>query len=127
MVEADGLTGRGRHPAWVRRRDRRGASLVDRVHSSTGHEESDDRDWHGRGLTPDRLDELMSLLQGADSVELKLTVPDADQRSAVRALEMDPLEAELRQVFFFDTPDLALNQHGVIVRARRTPRATTAS
>ena len=63
----------------------------------------------------------MTLLQGADSVELKLTVPDGDQRSAVRALEMDPLEAEVRQVFFFDTPDLTLNQHGVIVRARRTP------
>ena len=73
-------------------------------------------------LAPDQLDELMDLLEGADSVELKLTVPDGHQRSAVRALEMDPLEAELRQVFFFDTPDLALNQHGVIVRARRTPK-----
>ena len=73
-------------------------------------------------LAPDQLDQLMALLQGADSVELKLTVPDGHQRSAVRALEMDPLEAELRQVFFFDTPDLALNQHGVIVRARRTPK-----
>jgi hypothetical protein len=71
-------------------------------------------------LAPGQLDELMTLLEGADSVELKLTVPDADQRSAVRALEMDPLEAELRQIFFFDTPDLALNQQGVIVRARRT-------
>ena len=74
------------------------------------------------GLAPDQLDELRTLLQGADSVELKLTVPDADHRSAVRALEMDPLDAELRQVFFFDTPDLVLNQHGVIVRARRTTR-----
>ena len=55
-------------------------------------------------------------------VELKLTVPDGDQRSAIRALKMDPLEAEVRQVFFFDTPDLLLNQHGVIVRARRTPK-----
>ncbi len=73
-------------------------------------------------LTPDQLDELNKLLQGSDSVELKLTVPDRDQRSAVRALEMDPLEAELRQVFFFDTPDLAINQRGVILRARRTPR-----
>ena len=73
------------------------------------------------GLTPERFEELMTLLQGADSVELKLTVPDGDQRSAVQALQMDPLEAEVRQVFFFDTPDLTLNQHGVIVRARRTP------
>jgi hypothetical protein len=73
------------------------------------------------GLTPERFEELMTLLQGADSVELKLTVPDGDQRTAVQALQMDPLEAEVRQVFFFDTPDLTLNQHGVIVRARRTP------
>ena len=32
---------------------------------------------------------------------------------------MDPLEAQIRQVFFFDTPDLALDQPGVVVRARR--------
>ena len=73
-------------------------------------------------LAPDQLEELKTLLLGADCVELKLTVPDGDQRSAIRALKMDPLEAEVRQVFFFDTPDLLLNQHGVIVRARRTPK-----
>ena len=32
---------------------------------------------------------------------------------------MDPLEAQIRQVFFFDTPDLALDKPGVVVRARR--------
>ena len=32
---------------------------------------------------------------------------------------MDPLDAQIRQVFFFDTPDLALNQTGVVARARR--------
>jgi hypothetical protein len=32
---------------------------------------------------------------------------------------MDPLNAELRQVVFFDTPDLTLSQAGVVVRARR--------
>ena len=32
---------------------------------------------------------------------------------------MDPLDAQIRQVFFFDTPDLALNEQGVVVRARR--------
>lgn len=35
------------------------------------------------------------------------------------ALGLDPLEAQIRQVFFFDTPDLALNKHGVVVRGRR--------
>lgn len=63
---------------------------------------------------------LLDLLDQADSVELKLTVPDGDQRSAVVALEMDPLDAEIRQVYFLDTPDLLLDRNGVIARARRT-------
>jgi hypothetical protein len=32
---------------------------------------------------------------------------------------MDPLEAQIRQVFFFDTPDLELDRQGVVMRARR--------
>jgi hypothetical protein len=68
------------------------------------------------------LEEMFGLIKGADSVELKLTVPDADHRSTVSALGMDPLEAEIRQVFFFDTPDLLLDKHGVVVRARRVQR-----
>ncbi len=70
-------------------------------------------------ISDEELPRLLSLLEGADTVELKLTVPDGSQRSAVVALGMDPLDANLRQVFFFDTPDLVLNRHGVIVRARR--------
>jgi hypothetical protein len=62
---------------------------------------------------------MLTLLKGADSAELKLTVPDTTVRSTVTALGMDPLEGQIRQVYFFDTPDLALNQHGVVVRARR--------
>jgi hypothetical protein len=62
---------------------------------------------------------LIDTLKGADSVELKLTVPEPHQRSTVAALELDPLEAQIRQVFFFDTPDLALQEQGVVVRARR--------
>ena len=70
-------------------------------------------------LTDDDLGELLELIRGADSVELKLTVPESTQRSAIDSLGMDPLAAQIRQVFFFDTPDLALNQAGVVVRARR--------
>lgn len=70
-------------------------------------------------LSEDQLAELLGLVKGADSVELKLTVPDVDHRSAVAALGMDPLDAQIRQVYFFDTPELALNQQGVVVRARR--------
>jgi hypothetical protein len=71
-------------------------------------------------LSDEQLRELVGLIHGADSVELKLTVPDEDQRSAVMALGMDPLDAYLRQVYFFDTPDLTLYENGVVVRARRS-------
>jgi hypothetical protein len=71
-------------------------------------------------LSDAQLEELLELIKGADSIELKLTVGESDQRSAVAALEMDPLEARIRTVFFFDTPDLDLYEAGVVVRARRT-------
>jgi hypothetical protein len=70
-------------------------------------------------LSGDQLSELLRLMHGADSVELKLTVPESDQRSAVASLELDPLESQIRQVVFFDTPDLTLNGRGLVVRARR--------
>ena len=74
-------------------------------------------------LSTEQLAEVLRLLKGADSVELKLSVPDADRRSAVAALDMDPLDAEIRQVVFFDTPDLILSQNGVVIRARRIQRS----
>jgi hypothetical protein len=70
-------------------------------------------------LINDQLLELRELVKGADSIELKLTVPERNYRSASAALGLDPLEAQIRQVFFFDTPDLTLNQAGVVARARR--------
>jgi hypothetical protein len=73
-------------------------------------------------LSDEDLQQLLALLKGADSAELKLTVPDSARRQTVAALGMDPLDAQIRQVYFFDTPDLALNRHGVVVRARRVQR-----
>jgi hypothetical protein len=73
-------------------------------------------------LSDEQLHDLLALVDSADSVELKLTVPEADQHSAVDALGMDPLNAQLRQVFFFDTPDLALFRKGVVARARRVQK-----
>lgn len=70
-------------------------------------------------LLPEELLRLLELARQSDSVELKLTVPPAAYRTAARALALDPLEAQIRQVYFFDTPDLALNRAGVVVRARR--------
>jgi len=73
----------------------------------------------GARLTPDQLAALIEILPASDSVELKLTIPEENQRSTIAALDVDPLEAQIRQVFFFDTPDLALDRAGVVVRARR--------
>jgi hypothetical protein len=73
------------------------------------------------GLSDDGLAELVGLLEGADSVELKLTVPHSDRRAG-QIIGVDPLEAQIRQVYFFDTPDLTLNKLGVVVRARRVQR-----
>jgi hypothetical protein len=70
-------------------------------------------------LSTEQLGEVLTLIKGSDGVELKLTVPDANRRSAVAALGMDPLDAQLRQIYFFDTTDLALDKRGVVVRVRR--------
>ena len=70
-------------------------------------------------LSDAQLAEMMELLRGSDTVELKLTVPASQQRAAIAALGLDALDAQIRQVIFFDTPDLALDKAGVVVRARR--------
>jgi hypothetical protein len=62
------------------------------------------------------------LIKGADSVELKLTVPVSDRSRGAAALGVDPLDGQIRQVYFFDTPNLALNKRGLVVRARRVQR-----
>jgi hypothetical protein len=71
-------------------------------------------------LSDEQLSEMLELIRGADSVELKLTIPEEARFSTLTALGIDPLDAQLRQVFFFDTPDLALDAAGVVTRARRT-------
>ena len=70
--------------------------------------------------TDEQLIDLLALIRGADSVELKLTVPEL--RTTVAALGIDPLDAQIRQVYFFDTPDLRLDKQGVVLRARRVQR-----
>lgn len=70
-------------------------------------------------LSDAQVGEVLALTRDADSVELKMTVPDSHRRAAAAALGVDPLDAQIRQVYFFDTPDLELNEVGVVVRARR--------
>jgi hypothetical protein len=73
---------------------------------------------------PERLSDsdvarVLELLRDADTVELKASVAAPAQRAAIAGLGIDPVEARPRQVFFFDTPDLALDRAGVVVRVRR--------
>jgi hypothetical protein len=70
-------------------------------------------------LTSEQTMEMFRLVKGATSVELKLSVPISSGRATVKSIGLDPVEAQPRQAFFFDTPDLALNKVGVVVRARR--------
>ena len=72
-----------------------------------------------RALTSEQLQEIFGLIKGSDDVELKLTVPEGHRNATLKALGIDPLDARIRQVYFFDTPDLRLDAAGVVVRARR--------
>jgi hypothetical protein len=73
-------------------------------------------------LSDNDVAEVLALIKDSDSVELKLTVPESEHSSTVQALGIDPLDAQIRQVFFFDTPDLTLYERGVVVRARRVQK-----
>jgi hypothetical protein len=70
-------------------------------------------------LTDEELVELLQIMRGVDSVELKLTLPTPQPKGVLQSLGIDPVEAQPRQVYFFDTPTLSLNEAGVVVRARR--------
>jgi len=78
-----------------------------------------DRPALAKALSAEELSAIFKLIKGATSVELKLSVPLPDQRATIKSIGLDPVEAQPRQALFFDTPDLALNRAGVVVRARR--------
>src|SRR5688572_33475260 len=73
-------------------------------------------------LNADQLLDMLEKSLSVDSVELKLMVPDGE-RMALANLGVDPLQARIRQVYFFDTPSLDLFESGVIMRARRSQNA----
>jgi hypothetical protein len=72
-----------------------------------------------RSLSSEDTKKLLHLVRNAKTIELKLSVPVAGHRAAVESIGLDPVEAEPRQVYFFDTPEQTLNRAGLIVRARR--------
>ena len=61
-----------------------------------------------------------ALIKGADGVERQGERAAVQPRARLGTpLGVDPIDGQIRQVYFFDTPDLALNRSGVVVRARR--------
>ena len=70
-------------------------------------------------LSPKDIATVLKLLKNTGSVELKLTIPAEGHRAAASRIGLDAVEAQPRQAYFFDTPDLALNRAGIILRARR--------
>lgn len=75
-------------------------------------------------LSPEQVAEVLEIIKNANSVELKLSVPLASHQATIKAIGLDPVEAQPRQAFFFDTPDLALNRAGLVIRVRRTQGGT---
>jgi hypothetical protein len=73
-------------------------------------------------FSDEQLQQLVGQVKEVDTIELKLTVPEPTQIATARALDMDPLQAQMRQVFFLETPDLALDKAGLVVRARRSQK-----
>jgi hypothetical protein len=70
-------------------------------------------------LSAEDLLKAFELSRGSTSIELKLSVPASGHRATIKRLKLDPVEAQPRQAFFFDTPNLDLFTAGVVVRARR--------
>jgi hypothetical protein len=57
--------------------------------------------------------------EGAERVEIKVTVLDQEEGKAGQALGLDVARAEDRSIYFFDTPQLDLYKAGVVLRARQ--------
>lgn len=56
---------------------------------------------------------------GIDAVEIKVTVRPDQELRAERALQVNEETADVRMIYFFDTPDLDLFEAGVVLRARQ--------
>lgn len=70
-------------------------------------------------LSADDILKIYDLIKGSTSVEFKVSVPDELRPKVVERMKFDPVEAQPRTAYFFDTPDLALSKAGLVVRARR--------
>ncbi len=74
-----------------------------------------------RSLSPQDTKKLLHLVRNSKSIEIKVSVPMAAHQRTALSMGIDPVEAQPRHVYFFDTADQVLNRAGLIVRARRLP------
>jgi len=74
-----------------------------------------------RSLSAEETKKLLHLVRNSKSIEIKVSVPLTERQRTALSIGLDPVEAQPRHVYFFDTPDQALNRAGLIVRARRRP------
>jgi hypothetical protein len=72
-----------------------------------------------RNISREEMKELLHLISTSKCIEIKVSVPMSDHQRTALSIGLDPAEAQPRHVYFFDTPDQALNRAGLIVRARR--------
>jgi hypothetical protein len=62
---------------------------------------------------------VTKLVFGADSIEIKATIPDAQIEKALTRFNLTLDNDEECYIYFFDTPSLDLLKAGIITRARR--------
>ena len=57
-------------------------------------------------------------MAGMDAVEIKVTIRPDQELRAERAMQVNEDTADIRLVYFYDTPDLDLLKAGIVLRAR---------
>ena len=62
---------------------------------------------------------ITKMVFGADAIEIKATIPDAQIDNALIRFNLTLDNDEERYIYFFDTPTLDLLKAGIIARARR--------
>lgn len=62
---------------------------------------------------------ISKMVFGADAIEIKATIPDAQIENALIHFKLTFDNDEERYIYFFDTPTLDLLDAGIIARARR--------
>ena len=69
--------------------------------------------------TPESSGGRANAFAGMDAVEIKVTIRPDQELQAERTMEIDEETADVRVIYFYDTPELDLFNAGVALRARK--------